>query len=80
MTTLTDIKEMLLMLKEDQMAPKSLREKINQMASLIDSDQELQLKIDSLQQTLEEISNDINLPSFIRTQVWSISGALETIE
>lgn len=80
MATFEDIKEMLLMIKEDQDAPKSLREKINRMVALIDSDKEVQLKIDALQQELEEASNDINLPSFVRTQVWSVSGALETIE
>ena len=68
------------MLKDDQSAPKSLKEKINEMVALIDSNKETQMKIESLQATLEDISNDVNLPSFVRTQVWSVSSALETIE
>lgn len=80
MTTFEDIKDMLSMIKEDQSTPKSLREKINGMNSLIDSDKDTQLKIESLQQQLEHISNDINLPSFVRTQVWGVSSALEQIE
>jgi len=80
MMTFEDIKEMLSMIKEDPATPKSLREKINGMNELIDSDKDVQLKIESLQQQLEDISNDINLPSFVRTQVWSVSGALEQVE
>lgn len=80
MTTFEDIKELLLMIKEDQSTPKSLREKITGMNALIDSQQDAQLKIESLQQQLEDISNDINLPSFVRTQVWGVSSALEQIE
>jgi uncharacterized protein (UPF0147 family) len=80
MSSFTDVKEMLLMVKEDQSAPKSLREKIDAMVQLIDSDQDTSLKVNSLQQQLEDISNDVNLPSFVRTQMWSISGALEQIE
>lgn len=79
MNTFEDIKEMLLMVREDPAAPKSLREKIDRMVSLIDSNKETQLKIDALQQDLEEASNDVNIPSFVRTQIWSISGALETV-
>ena len=79
MTTFKDIKEMLMMVREDQDAPKSLREKIDRMVLLIDGDKEIQLKIDSLQQELEEASSDMNIPSFVRTQIWSISSALETV-
>ena len=80
MTSFDDVKEMLLMIQEDHSTPKSLREKIDGMISLIDSDKDAQSKIESLQQQLEDVSNDVNLPSFVRTQVWSVSGALETVE
>jgi len=80
MTTLEDVKEMLEMIQEDQSCPKSLREKIDFMKKTIEGDQENQLKIDTLQNTLEEISNDVNIPSFVRTQVWSVSSALETVQ
>ena len=80
MSEFDEVKDLLLMIKEDPSAPKSLREKISQMVTLIDSDGETQLKIESLQQQLEEISTDVNLPSFVRTQVWGVSSALETVE
>ncbi len=80
MTTLEDIKEMLEIIQEDQSCPKSMREKIAFMKTIIDSKQENQLKIDTLQNTLEDISNDVNIPSFVRTQIWSVSSALETVQ
>lgn len=80
MTSWEDIKEMLAMIKEDSSAPRSLREKINNMTAFINSDKDTQLKINQLQQELEDISNDVNLPAFVRTQVWSVSGALETVD
>lgn len=80
MATFDEIKDMLLFIKEDYSTPKGLKEKIDGMVSIIDSNKDVQIKIDSLQQQLEDISNDVNLPSFVRTQVWSVSGALETIE
>ena len=80
MATFSDIKEMLQILREDSATPRSLREKIGAMTQLIDSNKDAQIKISSLQETLEEVANDINLPPYIRTQVWSISGALETVD
>ena len=80
MTEWNDIKEMLDIIKEDSGTPRSLREKINNMKIFIDSNKETQLKINQLQQELEDISNDVNLPPFIRTQVWQVSGALETVD
>lgn len=80
MASWQDIKEMLAFIKEDSSAPRSLKEKINNMTTFIDSDKDTQLKINQLQQELEDISNDVNLPAFVRTQVWSVSGALETVD
>lgn len=80
MATFEDIKEMLQMIKEDSGAPRNLAEKINNMINFINSNKDSQIIINTLQQELEDISNDINLPAFIRTQIWGVASELETVE
>jgi len=38
------------------------------------------MKVNKSLSELDEISNDINLPTFIRTQIWGIASMLEQLE
>jgi uncharacterized protein (UPF0147 family) len=41
--------------------------------------EEISLLINRILSELEELSSDMNLPMFVRTQIWSLTGILETL-
>jgi uncharacterized protein (UPF0147 family) len=63
----------------DNTIPKNIREKINNILSSLNQEDELSLKIDRALHELEEISEDSNLQAYTRTQVWNIVSMLESL-
>lgn len=37
------------------------------------------LKINKILAELEDISNDVNIPAFVRTQIWHMTSMLESV-
>jgi uncharacterized protein (UPF0147 family) len=66
-------------LKEDEGVPKNVRAKIDNIIAELNTDNELSLKVGKSLHTLDEISEDLNLPAFIRTQIWNVSSMLEKL-
>ncbi|MFA5796849.1 MAG: UPF0147 family protein [Candidatus Woesearchaeota archaeon] len=71
--------EALNMLKDDESVPKNVKAKIVEILLTIKDDTDPQMKMGKALHTLDEISEDLNLQPFIRTQVWNISSMLETL-
>ena len=61
----------------DRTVPRNIREAVKSALDCLSEDKELAVKIDSAIQILEEISNDLNMPIYTRTQIWNIISALE---
>ena len=76
---LSDILEYLDELKEDNTVSKNVREKINQILSILNEDKDISLRINKAMQNLDDISEDISLPSYTRTQIWNIVRMLESV-
>jgi uncharacterized protein len=74
-----DIISALTALKNDEGVPKNVRSKIETIISHLHDDSELSLKVGKSLHNLDEISEDLNLPPFIRTQIWNISSMLEKL-
>ena len=65
-------------LKEDMGVPRNVKSKINAMiADLSDGRQDNSMLINKLLNELDEMSGDINLQPFVRTQMYNISSMLE---
>lgn len=77
--TIEEINEALLMLSDDSSIPKNLRTKINQMISDVQQCSDYSILANRMLGDLEEMSSDINLQPFIRTQLWNIASLLERI-
>lgn len=78
--TIEDILESLDEIKEDSTVPKNVRSKVSGVIeTLKQDDMELSLRVDKVQQELEEISSDSNLQAFTRTQLWNVVSLLETL-
>ncbi len=74
-----EIIEALRTLKDDEGVPKNVRNKIDAIITDLKDDSELSNKIGKSLHNLDEISEDLNLPSFIRTQIWNISSMFEKL-
>ncbi len=80
MTSFDNVAQGLKMLLEEQGTPKNVREKVQGMLTAIAEPGEARLKADKLLSQLDELQSDVNIPSYVRTQLWSISSMLEDIE
>ncbi len=66
-------------LKEDDGVPKNVRSKIDTIISDLKDETDLSNKVGKSLHNLDEISEDLNLPPFIRTQIWNVSSMLEKL-
>jgi uncharacterized protein (UPF0147 family) len=66
-------------LKEDDGVPKNVRSKIELIIVDLSDETELSTKVSKSLHHLDEVSEDLNLPGFIRTQIWNISSMLEKL-
>ncbi|RJQ15507.1 hypothetical protein C4573_05095 [Candidatus Woesearchaeota archaeon] len=76
---LQDVVEALEMLEHDEGVPKNIRSKIIDIKKKLQDNCEISLKVNQCLQELDEIAEDINLQTFIRTQIWNVSSLLEKV-
>lgn len=70
--------EELLMIIEDETIPKNVRLKIESaIAALQEKAVEESLRANKALQELDDLSDDPNIPSYIRPQLWNIVSQLE---
>ena len=66
-------------LKEDATVPRNVRNHIQNIINNLKNGVELSIKVNKALNDLGEISNDVNLQSYTRTQIWNIMSVLEKI-
>jgi len=72
--------EELTMMEEDTCIPKNIRAKIREaIFALQDEEKETLFRANKALQELDEISNDPNIPPYIRPQIWNIVSQLEAL-
>ena len=63
---------------EDSTTPRMVREKLTAMITLLkDGSHDDASKIELAQRDLEDMSSDVNIPPYVRTQLYAISSQLE---
>jgi uncharacterized protein len=68
-------------LSDDSTVPKNVKEKVHLIIDTLKSDKmDVSMKIDKALQLLDEISEDSNLQSYTRTQVWNLVSMLEKLK
>ena len=65
--------------KDDIAVPRNVRTKIDSIIGTLRADIELSIRINKTLNDLDEISNDVNLQPYTRTQIWSAISLLEKI-
>ena len=65
----------------DRTVPRNIRSKCEESIKILqDASQELAIRINTVISTMDEISNDPNIPTYTRTQIWNIVSALESMQ
>jgi len=64
----------------DNNVPKNVRLAMNDLVSVLNSGDEQSIKVHEALNILDTISNDINLDSYSRTQMFSIISILENMK
>ncbi len=80
MATLSEVSEAMRMVIEEQGVPRNVREKMQQMIAETKSGKDYRILADQLLMQLEDLQSDVNIPSYVRTHIWSISSMLENLE
>lgn len=77
-TELLNLVETLLQLEQDASVPKNIKTKLQLAISVLREDGgDMKIKANKVLQQLEEVSDDPNMPSYIRPQIWNIVSLLE---
>ena len=80
MAELGQLMSMLDEIKEDRTVPRNIRSMCDEAQLILNDDnKDTSVKVDSVRQLLDRISEDPNLPVYTRTQVWNIVSMLESL-
>jgi len=76
-----EVLDTLTQIEQDSTVPKNVRSKIKYAFVVLEKEgKPLSIRIDESIQELDELSDDPNIPSYTRTQIWNILSILESIE
>lgn len=77
---LGQIIEALNALKEDITVPRNIKQKLENVVNVLSQKgQDLSLRINKALNELDEMSDDNNIQSYTRTQLWNVASMLESI-
>ncbi|MBW3016769.1 UPF0147 family protein [Candidatus Woesearchaeota archaeon] len=67
-------------LLQDETVPKNVVKKIKIAITILENDEEeINIKVHKALNELDELADDVNMQSYVRTQLWNIISALEAI-
>lgn len=70
--------ETLSQIEQDDSVPKNVRLKLqNAMTALKSAEKDNKIKANRALQELDDVSDDPNMPSYIRPQIWNVVSMLE---
>lgn len=76
--TMLGVIDALLLLKNDTGVPKNIKARITDLVDELKQNQDHSMMVNKLLSELDDISSDINLQPFVRTQIFNISSMLES--
>ena len=80
MVKVEDVVEVVNEIVEDATLPKNIKIKLEDIVAELKDAKDVKLKADKCIHELDEISSDVNLQPFVRTQLWSVVSMLEGLE
>lgn len=82
MVKVQDVMEMVGEIVEDSTLPRNVKAKLEEIASELKETppNDVRLKADKCIHELDDISSDVNIQPFVRTQIWSVVSMLESLD
>ena len=77
---LSYLNELMDSVMQDTSVPRNIRKVVEEAKTKIQGKEELGVKISSAIYMMDDISNDINMPSHTRTEIWTIISELENVK
>ena len=66
-------------IQNDPAVPKNVKKKLDDAIAILNEDADLSIKKDKALHLLDDMSEDTTMQAYIRTQIWNIVSALETL-
>jgi uncharacterized protein (UPF0147 family) len=82
MVKVKDVVETINEIMEDPTLPKNIKTNLECIMNILKDakHKDIKLKADKCIHDLDDISSDVNLQPFVRTQLWSVVSMLEALE
>jgi len=65
----------------DRTVPRNIRTKCEESIKILQNDKEdVAIRINTVISSMDDISNDPNIPMYTRTQIWNIVSILESMQ
>ena len=77
MSQFIDIIEIPRTLQDDVTVSKNIRLRVQETVTILESSEESSIKINKALNELEDLADDSNMQSYIRTQLWNVVSSLE---
>lgn len=78
---MSEINKLLDEINEDRTVPRNIRNLILETKRHLNNEKEdMAVRINSAVSILDEVSNDPNIPTYTRTQIWNIVSLLEVVQ
>lgn len=77
---IANIVEMIDAVVTDTSVPRNIRKALSDAKERLLSDDDISVKVSAAIYLIEPVSEDVNMPSHARTQIWAIMSALESIK
>ena len=74
-----EILEMLDTLQEERGVPKNVKSTLQSTKDLLEETTDMKIKVNKALHKLDEISDDPNIETFTRTQIWNVVSLLEKL-
>jgi len=78
---MSEINKLLDEIADDRTVPRNIRNMVAETKKHLNNDKEdIAIRINSAVSILDEVSNDPNIPTYTRTQIWNIVSLLEIMQ
>jgi len=78
--SLLELFDALTQLEQDSSVPKNVKLKLQSAISVLkEENTDMKIKVNKALQHLDDVSDDSNMPSYIRPQIWNIVSMLESL-
>ncbi len=80
MTKLNEAVELIDEICEEHGMPRNVKEVLTEVKTILqDNSQDVKIILDTAKQKISDLSEDPNLQTFSRTQIWNLASALEEV-